>query len=258
MHPVIDCFRPLPKTKKFRLDWREDENGSQGWALASMPHYYTSTEGNLIAHDILEHFNHKPVQGYDLEAELLAYGCIIWGRGFGDYWGSFVPQIGYTNWQFMIGTEIGDMFLQDTGSLDQAPDILVGPFDDEIEPELAAVYAHIRDYLIRNWNDKVWADDEEKTKLETIADIDTYSARLMDWVRLGFFMAGAKYGAAGFDHFHLANFFHGIQYDIDNNFTYGEHGEALMITVHYQSGTHEIRRGHYDDSGRLRYEREYY
>lgn len=232
-------FKPFPKTRKFKLEWREDQHGNRGWILAGMDNF-DAGQGLTIAHDILEHFEHESECG---KSEYEAFGCMVWGRWAGDYWGSFVsppPQ----SVADMLADSLAS-FCRDLGPGSPAPSWALNyEFDEEDKDRFDQLHTSLVSALPGEM-----ADNGDYT-------VDEYRAmadNIVGWVKAGFIRAENTWGKI-VSPFYLTNLFYTIERDMDEDFQHGEESEILMVTIDYHNVSHTIRRGRlYEDSyGRVR------
>lgn len=238
--------KQLPKTKYFRLEWREDQHGIRGWILHDMPMFDVGS-GMTLAHDLLEHFEHKTD---DMASEYMAFGCIVWGR-LDHYWDSFVGRNGGRRTTPRdLGTELANFYrdLHERDTLTEPPEWTRGP----VEMDLADTYSDMADGLLETLITEMDQDDDE-TDEEFRDRMSDAAARIMGWVQAGYIMAELTWGQITTP-FYFTNWFYNIERAIEDEFGHGEEGEALSITLDYRTMRASLRAGRIDEyTGRINY-----
>lgn len=85
------CNSTFDLIRRFTLVM-DDDHGTTGWRMDGMDDFMPVT-GFGLAHDALEHFDGQQ----SMEAECMAFGSMLWGRGQMGWWERSSPEADYVN-----------------------------------------------------------------------------------------------------------------------------------------------------------------
>lgn len=253
-------FPKFPRRIKHTFEWREDQHGNTGWILAGMDDFDVG-DGMTVAHDVLEHFEHADG---DASSEFQAFGCMVWGRIGGDYWGSFNYSAGLmsTDPARGMGSELG-MFYVRLGGIHAAPPWAYMPLEDDEAEEFIATMRPIIAQGIQDEGDSMSTDeyrdllhlDEDHTGEEEAQALDSAAADVCAWVRYGFTRATQSWGVKrnewnSSQEFYFSNLFYSLETVLNDQFAHGDTGDALIIEVDRHDYTAKVTRAYADDYGR--------
>jgi len=262
---AIPKFRQLPRKSRFVLEYATDENGNDGWRLAGM-HGFDAVAGKgagmTIAHDIFEHFTHANDCSY---SEFEAFGCMLWGRIGGEYWYSFNNEWSVHNSTRddaqVMGDEIGQFYTRLDGVTTAPAWAYQALKDEEVEQFVQKMIPFVRRGIVDETNDTDrladllhlnHEEDEPEYAAEYERALEEAAQDAIAWVRYGYTHADQTWGKLG-SPFDFCNMFYNLETLIDSEFTHGDHGDALVIRVDRKYSTVEVRRGYFNDHGRVAY-----
>lgn len=249
-------FPELPVKQRFVLEWREDRHGSTGWILSGMDDFDVG-QGLTVAHDVLEHFEHKDG---DATSEYSAFGCMLWGRVCGDYWYAF-----NTEWSRYgrpstpidtLGQELAEFHRQ--LGVYAAPVQCYQPLDEEVEEHVGKMREMFVKQLCAEYRagEEINGLDPDCTEQEALEVISSAAADVLAWVRYGYLRAvhvwgtcpESQYGSSR--EFQFSNMFHTLETLINQTYRNGEVGDALVINIDREGMSGTIGRAILFDDGR--------
>lgn len=233
------------------FDWKDSANFEPGWIMRGMPNF--DPIGSLgMAHDVLEHLTPNDDS---MEAEMRAFGVIVWGRGMSGWFYransryTVAATLSHDLCEFIRNHYLGGETLHEAppGRGRKRLD------DDDAERILFDVFRETLKATRRSAPD--YMDDDEE-----IADLRHYAAGFMrtamPWMRMGFRQAERRYRDSNPDEFTWM--FEQLESEFRNTAYTGEFGEILRVTVDTRAMRCTIARGYTDDYGRDHFPRSRY
>lgn len=212
------------------FDWKENTEYGDGWVIRGMDGFYP-VGGNGFAHDCLEHLD----ETVGIEAEMRAFGSILWVRGITGYFEQYGSRHGAA---YNMASDI-TQFLTDSGLKCEMPvDFHTSPQYGILE-DGEGIITEILSTVIRDIPgefESQWDKEIDKEKLSQSL------GAVCAWIRFGYRQCERRYGKWSTAD-QMAWIYSEIVKAFDKNFSIvGDVGESLEFKYNIQSGRWSIRK----------------
>lgn len=200
---------------KYYFDYKErDGEQDSGWLLRGAPQSFEPTwRGLLLAHDVLEHF---PTDDGSFEAELMAFGATIRGRGLGGYFGKHSPFASTSTAESVIYNDMTYFFSRLSKKVVRCAPRRPLPLSFEAERIITEV-------LDRTHNQ----------------ELHSFASEIASWMRIGYLRASRRYR----DHSprEISRFFEEVQNQLTSGFHDFFAAKIFAATVNFKDLSIDVK-----------------
>lgn len=223
------------------FDWSHSDDYGHGWIMRGMPNFDPADPIGM-AHDVLEHITPNDDS---MEAEMRAFGVIIWGRGTS---GWFHRTLGRHRVGYNLSADLV-RFIMDT--FNHGEDLEEAPpgrgrkrlDDDELESLLFETFK----YTLRSLRDEAPSYFDHASTVDLARDFGaTFMRRALPWMRMGMQQAARRYRDTSPDDFTWM--FEELAQALAKQ-PEGDTGDVLRVTVDTEAMRTNVERGYLNERG---------